>query len=68
MEQELSYPTIRILFQGIGGRMSGLIKTEPIKDVINGIQKFGGIVLDTKTAVIDPAGGVKKLQIFVTKR
>ncbi len=40
--------------------MSGLIKTEPIKDVINGIQKFGGIVLDTKTAVIDPAGGVKK--------
>ena len=48
------------LVQGIGGRMSGLIKTEPIKDVINGIQKFGGIVLDTKTAVIDPAGGVKK--------
>ncbi len=48
------------LVQGIGGRISGLIKTEPIKDVINGIQKFGGIVLDTKTAVIDPAGGVKK--------
>ena len=48
------------LVQGIGGRMSGLIKTEPIEDVINGIQKFGGIVLDTKTAVIDPAGGVKK--------
>jgi len=41
------------LVQGIGDRMSGLIKTEPIKDVINGIQKFGGIVLDTKTAVID---------------
>ena len=54
------YPTIRIFVQGIGGRMSGLIKTEPIKDVINGIQKFGGVVLDTKTAVIDPAGGVKK--------
>ena len=48
------------LVQGIGGRMSGLIKTEPIEDVINGIQKFGGIVLDTKIAVIDPAGGVKK--------
>ena len=48
------------LVQGIGGRMSGLIKTEPIEDVINGIQKFGGIVLDTKTAAIDPVSGVTK--------
>ena len=48
------------LVQGIGGRMSGLIKTEPIKDIINGIQKFGGIVLDTKTAAIDPISGVEK--------
>ena len=29
------------LVQGIGGRMPGLVKTEPIEDVINGIQKFG---------------------------
>ena len=48
------------LVQGIGGRMSGLVETEPIEDVINGIQKLGGIVLDTKTASIDPVGGVKK--------
>ncbi|MCC4768275.1 DUF2099 family protein [Methanosarcina sp. DH1] len=48
------------LVQGIGGRMSGLVETEPIEDVINGIQKLGGIVLDTKTASIDPIGGVKK--------
>jgi putative methanogenesis marker protein 8 len=48
------------LVQGIGGRMSGLVETEPIKDVIEGIQKLGGIVLDTKTASIDPVGGVKK--------
>lgn len=48
------------LVQGIGGRMSGLVETEPIEDVINGIQKLGGIVLDTKTASIDPVRGVKK--------
>lgn len=48
------------LVQGIGGRMSGLVKTEPIEDVINGIQKLGGTVLDTETATIDPISGVKK--------
>jgi putative methanogenesis marker protein 8 len=48
------------LVQGMGGRMSGLVKTEPISDVINGIKKLGGTVLDTKTASIDPVGGVKK--------
>jgi putative methanogenesis marker protein 8 len=48
------------LVQGIGGRMSGLIETEPIEGIINGIQKFGGTVLDTTTAAIDPAGGVRK--------
>ena len=48
------------LVQGIGGRMSGLIETEPIEGTINGIQKLGGTVLDPKTAAIDPVGGVKK--------
>jgi putative methanogenesis marker protein 8 len=48
------------LVQGVGGRMSGLIETEPIEGIINGIQKFGGTVLDTTTAAIDPAGGVRK--------
>ena len=48
------------LVQGIGGRMSGLVKTEPISDVIDGIQKLGGTVLDNKTASIDPISGVKK--------
>ncbi len=48
------------LVQGMGGRMSGLVETESIEDVINGIQKLGGIVLDTKTASIDPVGGAKK--------
>jgi putative methanogenesis marker protein 8 len=48
------------LVQGIGGRMSGLIETEPIKDVIEGIKKLGGTVLDPSTAALDPAGGVRK--------
>ena len=48
------------LVQGIGGRMSGLVETEPIEDVISGIKKLGGTVFDTKIASIDPVGGVKK--------
>lgn len=48
------------LVQGIGGRMSGLVKTEPIEDVINRIHEFGGVVLDTETATIDPVEGVRK--------
>lgn len=48
------------LVQGIGGRMSGLIETEPIEEVIDGIQKLGGTVLNPSTAAIDPAGGVRK--------
>jgi putative methanogenesis marker protein 8 len=48
------------LVQGIGGRMSGLLETEPIDAVIKGIEERGGTVLDPSTATIDPAGGVKK--------
>lgn len=48
------------LVQGIGGRMSGLIETEPIKETIAGIQELGGTVLDQENAAIDPVGGVKK--------
>lgn len=48
------------LVQGIGGRMSGLIETEPIEGIINRIRELGGTVLDPSTAAIDPAGGVRK--------
>jgi putative methanogenesis marker protein 8 len=48
------------LVQGIGGRMSGLIETEPIEGIISRIQKLGGIVLDPSEASIDPAGGIRK--------
>lgn len=48
------------LVQGIGGRMSGLVETEPIEDVITGIQRLGGKVLNPSTATIDPVKGVRK--------
>jgi putative methanogenesis marker protein 8 len=48
------------LVQGIGGRMSGLIETEPIDGIIDGIQKLGGTVFDPSTAAIDPIGGARK--------
>jgi putative methanogenesis marker protein 8 len=49
-----------VLVQGMGGRMSGLVETEPIEGIIKGITEQGGIVLDSSTAVIDPVAGVKK--------
>ena len=48
------------LVQGMGGRMSGLVETEPIEGIIKGINERGGIVLDPSTAKIDPVAGVKK--------
>lgn len=48
------------LVQGMGGRMVGLVETEPIEGIINGITERGGIVLDPSTAKMDPAAGVKK--------
>ncbi|MFW5987681.1 MAG: methanogenesis marker 8 protein [Methanohalophilus sp.] len=48
------------LVQGMGARISGLIETEPIDAVINGIAEKGGIVLDPATAEINPEGGVLK--------
>ncbi len=49
-----------ILVQGMGGRMSGLVETEPIDGIIKGITERGGIVLDSSTAKMDPVEGVKK--------
>ncbi|MEM1573307.1 MAG: DUF2099 family protein [Candidatus Methanomethylicaceae archaeon] len=47
------------LVQGIGGRMSGLIKTSPIKEVIDRIEKEGGIVLDKENATINQVAGTE---------
>ncbi|WP_440955465.1 methanogenesis marker 8 protein [Methanosarcina sp. Mfa9] len=56
------------LVQGIGGRMSGLIETEPIPETIKGIRVNGGTVLDPSSAAIDPAGGVRKAAEMGYKR
>ncbi|WP_287589226.1 methanogenesis marker 8 protein [Candidatus Borrarchaeum sp.] len=48
------------LVQGIGARMTGLVKTSPIPETINQLKNKGGIVLNPKTAVIDQVEGVKR--------
>jgi len=48
------------LVQGMGGRMSGLVETEPINGIVKGITERGRIVLDPSTAIIDPVAGVRK--------
>ena len=46
------------LVQGIGGRMSGLVKTVPYADVIKRIEENGGIVIDKAYAALDQMAGV----------
>ncbi len=48
------------LVQGMGALMSGLIETEPITEIIQGIEARGGFVVDKEKAGIDQAGGLKK--------
>ncbi|MCG7854610.1 MAG: DUF2099 family protein, partial [Methanoregulaceae archaeon] len=47
------------LVQGIGGRMSGLVRTTPIPGVIASIELNGGIVPFQDTAAINQPGGVR---------
>ncbi len=48
------------LVQGIGGRMSGLVKTVPYKEVIQRIEANGGVVIDKAHAGLDQTAGVAK--------
>ncbi|EHQ35930.1 methanogenesis marker 8 protein [Methanoplanus limicola] len=48
-----------LLVQGIGGRMSGLVKTVPYRQVIERIEKSGGIVTDRESASVDPLSALK---------
>ncbi|UUX92912.1 methanogenesis marker 8 protein [Methanoplanus endosymbiosus] len=48
-----------LLVQGIGGRMSGLVKTVPYRQVIERIEDAGGIVTDIETASINPLSALK---------
>jgi putative methanogenesis marker protein 8 len=47
------------LIQGMGGWISGLVNTDPIPEVLAGIEERGGLVLDPKTAKIDQVAGAK---------
>ncbi|MHC1605177.1 MAG: methanogenesis marker 8 protein [Candidatus Methanofastidiosia archaeon] len=49
-----------LLVQGIGGRLSGLIRTSPIPILIERIEKAGGTILNGKTAEINQVEGVIK--------
>ncbi|MGB3908071.1 MAG: methanogenesis marker 8 protein [Methanomethylovorans sp.] len=48
------------LVQGMGARISGLVETEPIPEVIAGIEQRKGTVLDPQHASIDPVKGVER--------
>ncbi|MEM3580080.1 MAG: DUF2099 family protein [Candidatus Bathyarchaeia archaeon] len=48
------------LVQAIGARLTGIVKTSPIPEIIRKIKSEGGIVLDEATASIDQANGVKR--------
>jgi len=48
------------LVQGMGALMSGLIETEPIPEIIDGIEVRGGVVLDKENAKIDQVMGLRK--------
>lgn len=47
------------IVQGIGGFMSGLVKTSPIADVIDKLRKKGCIIVDSEEAKIDEAKGLE---------
>ncbi|MHC1626145.1 MAG: methanogenesis marker 8 protein [Methanoculleaceae archaeon] len=46
------------MVQGIGGRMSGLVRTCPYSTVMDRIENGGGIVLDREGAAIDQMAGL----------
>ncbi len=48
------------LVQGMGALMSGLIETEPIPEIIAGIEARGGVVPDKQKARIDQVFGLMK--------
>lgn len=48
------------LVQSIGARLTGIIKTSPIGEVVERIEANGGVVLDKATARIDQFEGVRR--------
>jgi len=48
------------LVQAIGARLTGIVKTSPIQEIIERVEADGGFVLDEATARIDQVEGVKR--------
>jgi putative methanogenesis marker protein 8 len=48
------------LVQSIGARLTGIIRTSPIKEITEHIEEDGGVVLDKASARIDQVEGVKR--------
>jgi len=48
------------LVQGIGAHLTGIIKTSPIKRIVQHIKTNKGTILDSRTAKIDQARGFEK--------
>ena len=46
------------LVQEIGARLTGIVRTSPIKGIMEHIRRVGGAILDENTAKIDQASGV----------
>ncbi|MCJ7444288.1 MAG: DUF2099 family protein [Methanotrichaceae archaeon] len=55
------------LIQGMGGWISGLIETEPIQDIIAGIEARGGHVLSPLDAKIDQLAGARMASATFTR-
>lgn len=56
------------LVQGIGARLTGIIRTSPIRSTIEFIKADGGVVLEEHSARIDQAEGVVKAAEFGHRR
>jgi putative methanogenesis marker protein 8 len=48
------------LVQSIGARLTGIVKTSPIQEIIERVEVDGGIILDRANARIDQIEGVKQ--------
>jgi len=53
-------PTDGRLVQAIGARLTGIIKTSPVNEIIGHIEKEGCIVLDNTSACVDQVEGVER--------
>lgn len=56
------------LVQAVDARLTGIVKTSPIREIVGHIEKEGGIILDKTEARIDQFEGVKRASDLGFKR